>query len=215
MLHIKANEAHQAKFAAGGEVTVFGSRGAQHCPSEGGGLTYTGVQPLGCGHPESVICPLTLLARLHPCGQVCGGLTGRCWASLHTKESGTQVSGNGCSQMVPIHWGRRTQTRWSQFNFGGCIFSHYLMLDYMHHLSQLCLDKSLMQNTAEACWIFKLCPLLSNQPQRRQRGRRGSVQQQQQRVALWWNDNVLFVKVEQDKVHTGNETSPRVKRRKI
>lgn len=27
---------------------------------------------------EPVICPLTLLARLHPCGQVCRGLTGEC-----------------------------------------------------------------------------------------------------------------------------------------
>lgn len=155
-----ANAAHQSKRGYQGKVCsprrsqcleVMGrSSTAQRRPSEGG-LTSTPLQPLGCGHPESVICPLTLLARLHPCGQVCGGLTGRCRASLHTKESGTQVSGNGCSQMVPIHWGRRTQTRWSQFNFGGCIFSHYLMLDYMHHLSQLCLDKSLMQNTAEAC----------------------------------------------------------------
>lgn len=97
------------------------------------------------GLTECVICPLTRLARLHPCGQVCRGLTSRCRASSHTKESGTRVIGNGHGQMVPVHWGRRTQTDWSRFNFGVCILQHYLILDYMHHLSQLWLDKSLMR----------------------------------------------------------------------
>lgn len=99
----------------------------------------------GCDLPESVLCPLTLLARLHPCGQVCRGLTSRCRAFSHTKESGTRVSGNGRGQMVPIHLGPKTHTHWSHFNFGVCIFQHYLILDYMHHLSQLWLDKSLMR----------------------------------------------------------------------
>lgn len=75
-----------------------------------------------CDYCEFLIRPLILQTKLHPCGQVCKGLTVWCRATLHTKESGTQVSGSGCNQMVPIHWGRRTQTCWSQFNFGGCIF---------------------------------------------------------------------------------------------
>lgn len=66
----------------------------------------------------------------------------------------------------------------------------------MHHLSQLCLDKSLMQNTAEACWIFKLCPLLSNQPQRREqwRGKR-EFNSSEQHV-----DEIIFALSKQSKI---------------
>ena len=116
------------------------------------------------------------MARLCPCGQVCEGLTRWCPASVHTsvhtKESGTRVSARRGGQMVAIHLGAdRSDTR-SQPTCPPCIFKHYLATDYMHHLSPLCLDKSLMLNTTQALLRIPTLPSpVSSRPRWLHRGK--------------------------------------------